>query len=136
MIPTAYGPGLAERARALAPGPFTAFLDFLGGQALEAKALGVPASRVLTVLDWQAVDEHGAVRASAGDVVALGRVAALAAARRIRLPIADVFPLDAVGDAIRALDKREAPGQDRARPPRGRVPGASGCASPRSRNRT
>ena len=39
VIPTAYGPGLAERARALAPGPFTAFLDFLGGQALEAKAL-------------------------------------------------------------------------------------------------
>ena len=111
VIPTAYGPGLAERARALAPGPFTAFLDFLGGQALEAKALGVPASRVLTVLDWNAVDEHGAVRASAGDVVALGRVAALAAARRIRLPIADVFPLDAVGDAYRALDKREAPGK-------------------------
>ena len=111
VIPTAYGPGLADRARALAPGPFTAFLDFLGGQALEARALGVPASRVLTVLDWNAVDEHGVVPASAGDVVALGRVAALAAARRIRLPIADVFPLDAVGDAYRALDKREAPGK-------------------------
>ena len=88
-----------------------AFLDFLGGETAEARALGVPASRVFTILDWDAVDEHRAVRASAGDVVALGRVAALAAARRIRLPIADVFPLDAVADAYRALDKREAPGK-------------------------
>ena len=111
VLPTGYGPGLAERVRALTAHPVTAFLDFLGGEAATARALGVPSSRVLTVLDWDAVDEHSAVRASAGDVVALGRVAALAAARRIRLPIADVFPLDAVADAYRALDKREAPGK-------------------------
>lgn len=111
VIPTAYGRGLADRVRSLTQQPITAFLDFLGGQTEEARALDVPPSRVLTVLDWDAVDEHGAVRLSAGDIVALGRVAALAAARRIRLPIADVFPLDSVGDAYRALDKREAPGK-------------------------
>lgn len=111
IIPTAYGPGLAERVRALTPGPVTAFLDFLGGQVDAARELGVPASRVLTMLDWDAVDQHGVMHVSPGDVVALGRVAALAAARRIRLPIADVFPLDSVADAYRALDKREAPGK-------------------------
>lgn len=111
VIPTGYGPELAERVRALTPNVITAFLDFLGGQTDAARELGVPASRVLTVLDWDAVDEHGAVRLSPGDVVALGRVAALAAARRIRLPIADVFPLESVADAYRALDKREAPGK-------------------------
>ncbi|MDR6908044.1 NADPH:quinone reductase-like Zn-dependent oxidoreductase [Agromyces sp. 3263] len=111
VLPTGYGPGLAERVRALTTHPVTAFLDFLGGESAAARALGVPPSRVLTVLDWDAVDDHSAVRASAGDVVALSRVAALAAARRIRLPIADVFPLDAVADAYRALDKREAPGK-------------------------
>lgn len=111
VLPTPYGPGLADRVRALTPNTVTAFLDFLGGETAEARALGVPASRVFTILDWDAVDKHRAVRASAGDVVALGRVAALAAARRIRLPIADVFPLDAVADAYRALDKREAPGK-------------------------
>ena len=111
VIPTGYGPELAERVRALTPNVVTAFLDFLGGQTDAARELGVPASRVLTVLDWDAVDEHGAVRLSPGDVVALGRVAALAAARRIRLPIADVFPLESVADAYRALDKREAPGK-------------------------
>lgn len=111
VIPTEYGPALAERVRALTPEPVSAFLDFLGGQTAAAEELGVPASRVLTIFDWDAIDEHDAVRASAGDVVALGRVASLAAARRIRLPIADVFSLDAVADAYRALDKREAPGK-------------------------
>jgi hypothetical protein len=57
------------------------------------------------------VEEHGAVKLYAGDVVALGRVAALVAARRVRLPIADVFPLDDVVEAYRALDRREAPGK-------------------------
>ncbi|WP_211195859.1 NADP-dependent oxidoreductase [Agromyces sp. H66] len=111
VIPTGYGPGLADRVRAITSEPVSAFIDFLGGQAGEAKALGVPASRILTVLDWDAVHEHGIVRIAPGDVVALGRVAALAAARRIRLPIADIFSLDSVADAYRALDKREAPGK-------------------------
>jgi len=111
VLPAGYGPGLADRVRALTPHPITAFLDFLGGQVDEAKALGVPASRIMTVLDWEAVDAHGVAKLDPGDIVALGRVAALAAARRIRLPIADVFGLDSVGDAYRALDKREAPGK-------------------------
>ncbi len=111
VIPTAYGPELADRVRELTTGPVTAFLDFLGGQAAEAIALGVTRSRILTIMDWDAVDEQEAVKLYAGDVVALGRVAALVAARRARLPIADVFPLDSVADAYRALDRREAPGK-------------------------
>ena len=111
IIPTGYGEGLADRVRGLTPGPVTAFLDFLGGETHVARELGVPPTRVLTMLDWDAVDEHGIMHVSPGDLVSLGRVAALAAARRIRLPIADVFPLDAVADAYRALDKREAPGK-------------------------
>ncbi|AWB94853.1 hypothetical protein DCE93_03580 [Agromyces badenianii] len=111
VLPVVYGPDLAERVRPVAPGPITAFLDFLGGQTDEAIALGVPRSRILTVLDWDAVEAQEAVKLYAGDVVALSRVAALAAARRIRLPIADVFSLDSVADAYRALDRREAPGK-------------------------
>ena len=111
VIPTAYGPELADRVRELTTGPVTAFLDFLGGQAAEAIALGVTRSRILTIMDWDAVDEQEAVKLYAGDVVALGRVAALVAARRARLPIADVFPLDSVADAYHALDRREAPGK-------------------------
>ncbi|HET8778422.1 MAG TPA: zinc-binding dehydrogenase, partial [Agromyces sp.] len=111
VLPTSYGPGLADRVRLLASHPVTAFLDFLGGEVAEALALGVPQSRILTVLDWEAVDVHGVAKLYPGDVVALSRVAALVSARRIRLPIADVFSLESVGDAYRALDRREAPGK-------------------------
>lgn len=111
VIPTAYGPGLAARVRVITSAPITAFLDFLGGQAGEAIELGVPSSRVLTVLDEEAVDELGVVRIDPGDLVALQRVAALLAAHRVRLPIADVFSLEEVGAAYRALDRRDAPGK-------------------------
>ena len=119
VIPMAYGPGLADRVRALGDDPnhpaggrpVSAFLDFLGGQTHEAIKLGVPRTRILTILDWEAVRGSAAVELYPADVVALGRVAALVAARRVRLPIADVFPLDSIGDAYRALDRREAPGK-------------------------
>ena len=64
VLPSPYGHGLADRVRALTARPVTAFLDFLGGQVEEAKALDVPSSRILTVLDWEAVDVHGVVRSS------------------------------------------------------------------------
>ncbi|GAA1520400.1 NADP-dependent oxidoreductase [Agromyces terreus] len=111
VIPLEYGPALADRAREVAPHPVSVFLDFLGGQAGEAAALGVEPSRVFTLTDWDAVEREQAVRAGTGDLVALGRVAALVSARRIRLPIADVFPLERVADAYRAPERREAPGK-------------------------
>jgi NADPH2:quinone reductase len=111
IIPLEYGPDLADRIRAVADGPVTAFLDFLGGQAAEAVELGVPTSRVFTTTDWGAVEDNFAVKLYAGDTIALGRIAQLAAERRIRLPIADVFPLAAVGDAYRKLDQRDNPGK-------------------------
>ncbi|MFF2387498.1 NADP-dependent oxidoreductase [Agromyces sp. NPDC058104] len=116
VIPTAYGPGLAERVTAIVEAtdharPVTAFLDFLGGETAAALALGVPRSRILTVLDQAAVEASDAVALGAGDVVALGRVAALVSARRVRLPIADVFPLGEVAEAYRSLDRRDAPGK-------------------------
>ena len=42
-------------ARAKARAPVTAFLDFLGGEADDAAALGVPPTRVFTTTDWGAV---------------------------------------------------------------------------------
>ncbi|MDR5698802.1 NADP-dependent oxidoreductase [Agromyces aerolatus] len=112
VIPLAYGPGLAERVRAVAGGrPIGSFLDFLGGEAAAATELGVPGPRILTTLDWDAVTERGAVHVDAGDVVALTRVAQMVSDRRVRLPIADVFSLADVVDAYRSLDRREAPGK-------------------------
>lgn len=111
IIPLAYGPDLARRVREHASGAVSAFLDFLGGETPEAIALGVPPSRILTILDRAAVDEHGIGAAEPGDLVALRRVTDLVAAHRVRLPIADVFPVERVGDAYRRLDRRDAPGK-------------------------
>lgn len=111
IIPVAYGADLATRVRAITEAPITAFLDFLGGEADEAAALGVPATRVFTTTDWGAVEDHDAVKLYAGDTLALARVARLVADRQVRLPIADVFSLAEIGDAYRQLDHRDSAGK-------------------------
>ncbi|MBM7505439.1 NADP-dependent oxidoreductase [Agromyces aurantiacus] len=111
VVPVGYGPGLAERVRAITDTPVTAFLDFLGGQADEAAELGVAPTRVFTTTDWAAVEDHDAVKLYAGDTIALGRVAQLVADRQVRLPIADVFSLGEIGDAYRQLDHRDSAGK-------------------------
>ncbi|MGR2753907.1 NADP-dependent oxidoreductase [Agromyces arachidis] len=111
IIPVAYGPDLAARVREITGSPVTAFLDFLGGGADEAAALGVAPSRVFTTTDWAAVEDHDAVKLYAGDTLALGRVAQMVADRQVRLPIADVFSLAEIGDAYRQLDQRDSAGK-------------------------
>ncbi|RXZ40571.1 NADP-dependent oxidoreductase [Agromyces binzhouensis] len=111
IVPIAYGPDLASRIRSITDRQVTAFVDFLGGQAAEAAELGVPASRVFTTTDWDAVEDDDAVKLYAGDTIALGRIAQLIADRQVRLPIADVFPLADIADAYRELDRRDAPGK-------------------------
>ncbi len=110
--PLAYGPDLAGRVRAEAPDGVDAFIDFLGtGDVAAAAELGVPTQRITTLTDWDAVDEQGVGRAAAGDMITLERVAKLVEDRQIRLPVADIFPLEQVQDAYRAMEKREAPGK-------------------------
>lgn len=111
MEPLAYGSDLAVRVREIAPDGVSGFLDFLGGQTGEGLALGVPPARIFTLTDWDAVDEHGVTRMPPGDRQALERVVARLDARRLQLPIADVFPLDRVQDAYRALELRSAAGK-------------------------
>ncbi|GGI48696.1 NADPH:quinone reductase-like Zn-dependent oxidoreductase [Agromyces flavus] len=111
IIPLEYGADLAANVRSVTDQPVTAFLDFLGGQAAAAAELGVPTFRVFTTTDWAAVEDNFAVKLYAGDTIALGRIAQLAAERQIRLPIADVFALADVGDAYRQLDQRDSAGK-------------------------
>ncbi len=58
--PVAYGEGLVERVRALAPGGVDAALDFIGGDALDASAALVKdPSRIVSVVDGVRVKELG-----------------------------------------------------------------------------
>jgi NADPH:quinone reductase-like Zn-dependent oxidoreductase len=100
--PVAYGAGLADRVRALVPGEVTAATDLFGTETAEAAlALGVPPERVCTVAAGP--NPPGGVRATGGidaEPDALDRIAAAIAAGRITVPIAAVFPVEQLRDAV------------------------------------
>ena len=60
VTPVAYGDGQAERIRAAADGPIDAFIDTFGGGYVDlAIELGVPADRINTIIDFEAVERLG-----------------------------------------------------------------------------
>lgn len=104
-LPVAYGPGLAERVRALAPGGVTVALDAVGGDAIPASIdAGAPAGRVGTIVDPETAARYGAVQASAPrSPRRLAEVAALAAAGELVMPLTE-YPLADVVAAHRRVE--------------------------------
>jgi NADPH:quinone reductase-like Zn-dependent oxidoreductase len=103
--PVAYGEGLAERVRALAPGGVDLALDVAGSGVL-AELIGLAGGpeHVVTVADFAGAREHG-VRFSRGDagraVHALAGIGALVESGRFSLPVARTFPLADIAQAHR-----------------------------------
>lgn len=103
VIPVDYGDGLVERVRAAAPRGVDAVLDAAGHGVLpDAITLRGTTDRIVTIADLGApslgvVLSHG----GAPDLAALTGLAELAAAGRIRIDIARVFPLADAADAHR-----------------------------------
>ncbi|MFI6907916.1 NADP-dependent oxidoreductase [Nonomuraea sp. NPDC050394] len=105
-IPVEYGPGLADRVRALAPGGVTAALDGAGGEALEVSLeLVADRDRILTLF------EHGkaaglGIRTTVGERLAerLGRYAALVAAGEFKYHIRGTYHLSEAADAHREME--------------------------------
>jgi NADPH:quinone reductase-like Zn-dependent oxidoreductase len=102
--PVAYGEGLEERVRALAPDGVDAVLDLVGNVAeLSLKLLkgGEKNARRLVSIAESSVKERGArywfVRPNADDLAAL---AALADAGKLTVNVSDVFPLERAGEAL------------------------------------
>ncbi|MCW2890672.1 MAG: NADPH:quinone reductase [Actinomycetia bacterium] len=100
--PVAYGPGLADRVRALAPGGVTAATDLFGTETAEtALALGVPPERISTIAAGP--NPPGGVRASGGIDAppdALERTTDAILAGKLTVPIAAVFPIEQIRDAV------------------------------------
>ncbi|HLT59560.1 MAG TPA: NADP-dependent oxidoreductase [Microlunatus sp.] len=98
--PVAYGEGLADRVRALAPDGVDAVADFVGGQLEATLAVLRPGGRHVSIVD-PAVQEHGGsivwVRPDGAETA---RLAELAAAGKLRVEIAGTFGLDRVGEAF------------------------------------
>jgi NADPH:quinone reductase-like Zn-dependent oxidoreductase len=116
VTPIAYGDGLADRIREVAPGGVDAFIDTYGPEYVElAAALGVKPDRINTIIAFDAAKQHGAKAAgsqSAEDpAAALAEVAAHVANGRIRVPIAATYDLEQVRDAYAQLEERHTEGK-------------------------
>jgi NADPH:quinone reductase-like Zn-dependent oxidoreductase len=113
--PVAYGDGVADRIRALAPDGVDAFIDCFGSGNVDlALELGVDPQRVDTIIDFAArskgvkTDGMSTVADIGG---ALTRIADLLARGEIALPIKARYPIDEVATAYDALGDRHGLGK-------------------------
>ncbi len=97
--PVAYGPGLADRVRALG---VTAATDLFGTETAEAAlAIGVPPERISTIAAGPT--PPGGVRATGGADAEPGELARITTAiveGQLTVPIAAVFPVEKIRDAV------------------------------------
>ena len=124
--PTTYGPGLVERARALAPAGVDAVFDCAGGALPDLVAIAGDPARVVTIADFDAAahgvhmshgapaDETGAALGAHADPMAVHGLAiavTLANEGRLRVPVAATFPLTEAAAAHELSETRHANGK-------------------------
>jgi NADPH:quinone reductase-like Zn-dependent oxidoreductase len=103
--PVAYGDGMTERIRALAPDGVDWALDAVGNGILpELIELAGGAKHVITIADLAGAQQNG-VRFSRGDtgraIYALALVGGLVESGKFSLPVGETFPLADVAEAHR-----------------------------------
>jgi NADPH:quinone reductase-like Zn-dependent oxidoreductase len=121
VIPVVYGDGVADRIRTAAPTGVDASIDTYGGGYVElALALGVPAERIDTIVDFAAAAKHGVKtdggREAGPGAKVLAELAGLVAEGHLEVPIANVYPLAQVRDAYTELERRHTRGKIILRP--------------------
>lgn len=107
VIAVTYGDGAADRIRQ-ATEHVDAFIDTFGdGYVDMALDLGVEPSRIDTIVNFGAVQEHGVKaegNAAGGSAKVMAELAGLIADGKLEVPIAATFPLAQVRDAYRELE--------------------------------
>ena len=115
VIPVTYGDDLGDRLRKVVPSGIDAFIDTYGqGYVDLAIELGVDVARINTVADFPAAQRTGvkAEGSTAGsDAEILSFMAEEVAWGRIVMPIAAVYPLEAVKEAYTELGARHTRGK-------------------------
>ncbi|RHW24073.1 hypothetical protein D0Z08_26360 [Nocardioides immobilis] len=106
IIAVPYGPGLADRVKAVSPEPLTAVQDNHGREAvLAGLELGVPPERIVAIADHAAVAELGL--SSPGrylrSAATLERIANAAAAGKLGIPV-QTFPFEQAREAYERLE--------------------------------
>ncbi len=106
VIPLAYGDGLVDRVRAIAPQGVTVVLDNHGAASIQAALdLGVAPDRINTIADRAFGSQHGVagVGGAAAGREELEALGLLIAAGEIDFPIEATYPLEQVCDAYARL---------------------------------
>jgi NADPH:quinone reductase-like Zn-dependent oxidoreductase len=88
--------------------------DFGGGYVDVALQLGVPPTRINTIIDFAAVEKHGVQAVGTHDVTdatVLAQLLDRAADGRLVVPIAATYPLEQVRDAVSVLEQRRTRGK-------------------------
>ncbi|ACZ90566.1 NADP-dependent oxidoreductase [Streptosporangium roseum] len=110
--PVAYGEGLLERVRALAPGGVDMVLDGAGGEALDVSLQLVKGDRIVTLVEHGRAEELG-VQLTKGVRLAsrLAELAELYSDGRLTFPVRRTYPLDRAADAHREVETRHGRGK-------------------------
>jgi NADPH:quinone reductase-like Zn-dependent oxidoreductase len=115
IIPVLYGEGQVDRIHAASNGKVDAFIDTYGQGYVElALELGVPASRINTIIDFAAAEKHGVKTdgsAKGATTAVLAELAGLLAAGKLEIPIAKTYPLDQIKEAFIELEQRHTHGK-------------------------
>ncbi|WP_030672617.1 NADP-dependent oxidoreductase [Streptomyces cellulosae] len=109
--PIAYGEGLADRVRALAPGGVDAVLDLVGGDTLElSPKLLAPGGRLASISPMapEAGGRHLFVRPDGTD---LSRLAAMVEAGTVKITVTRTYPLEEANEALRLLQTNHGRGK-------------------------
>ncbi|WP_433173265.1 NADP-dependent oxidoreductase [Actinoallomurus sp. CA-150999] len=100
--PVAYGPGLADEVRRLAPGGVSAALDLVGGAAIEVTPdLLTDKGRWASIIDPSVIDRGGRYVFVRPDPTDLSALAGLVDDGRLTVTVAKTFPLVEAGEAQR-----------------------------------
>lgn len=95
-IPVAYGEGLEQRIKDVAPSPVTAFIDCFGGYSSLAHSLGVPGERVGSLVPTPAIALRRArfTGGRDGKISDIATVAGLMERGTVSLTIARTYPFE------------------------------------------
>ena len=108
--PIAYGDGLADRVRALAPRGITAAVDLYGTETVHvARELGVADSRITTIAAQ--IDGITPSNGASSTPGALEKLARLIVTGRLRVPIAASFPIEQIRNAVELQAGRHVKGK-------------------------
>lgn len=104
-IPVAYGPGLVDRVRRLAPHGVDAALDAIGGAATEVSLeLVADRNRIGTTIDTEGAQRYGFHRVGGRTTPGLRQVVDWFRTGEVTLPSVTVYPLEEVAAAHRHVE--------------------------------